>query len=287
MPLTASQSLAVIDAHHHFWQYSSEEYGWIDESMPILRRDYLPEHLAAEAKEAGVSGVVSVQARQSLEETRWLLGHARRSDLIRGVVGWAPLSDPRLEDHLAPLAADRKLVALRHVVQSEPDDDFILREDFNSGVRALRGFGLGYDILIFERHLPQTIRFVDRHPDQVFIVDHSAKPLIREGILSPWQENIVELARRPNVYCKISGLVTEADPARWTTRQLAPYIDTLLEAFGPRRLMFGSDWPVCLLGVTYGRWLAAVRSAISGLTREEQQRILAGTASEAYRLDRT
>jgi L-fuconolactonase len=256
----------------------------MDDSMAALRRDFLPHHLAAELGASNVAGAVSVQARQSLEETAWLLGFARSHHFILGVVGWAPLADPRLHEILAPLAADRKLVGVRHVIQGEPDDDFILREDFNAGIRALRPLGLRYDILILARHLPQTIRFVDRHPDQVFVLDHIAKPRIRERILSPWRENILELARRPNVYCKLSGLVTEADPADWTPAGLAPYIDTVLEAFGPRRLMFGSDWPVCLLGVTYSRWLAVVLEALSGLSVAERQRICSATAAEAYGL---
>jgi L-fuconolactonase len=283
IPATTPPS-GMIDAHQHFWRYSQAEYAWIDDSMETLRRDFLPENLAPELAACGVGGVVCVQARQSLEETAWLLGFARRHAFIRGVVGWVPLVDPRLPEIVAPLAEDRKLVGARHVVQGEPDDDFILREDFNAGIRALRPLSLRYDILVFERHLPQTIRFVDRHPDQVFVLDHIAKPRIRERILSPWRENIFELSKRPNVYCKLSGLVTEADPANWSPADLAPYIDTVLEAFGPRRLMFGSDWPVCLLGVTYSRWLSVVLGALSGLSAAEQQRICSATAIEAYGL---
>ncbi len=285
MTTPAISPFTAIDAHHHFWRYTPEEYGWIDDSMAILRRDFLPVDLAAELAPVGVEGVVSVQARQTLKETRWLLDHAARHDFIRGVVGWAPLVQPGIEEILAELAGNPKLVALRHVVQAEPDDSFILREDFNAGIRTLRQFGLGYDILIFEKHLPQTIRFVDRHPDQVFVVDHIAKPRIREGILSPWRENIRELAKRPQVYCKLSGLVTEADPANWSRSTLAPYIETVLEAFGPARLMFGSDWPVCLLGVTYAGWMELAREAVPALSPAEKARIFGGTAKEAYRLD--
>ena len=249
--------------------------------MGAFRRDFPPDDLATGLGACCVAGAMSVQARQNLEGTAWLLDFARRHAFIRGVVGWAPLADPRLPELLAPLAVVKKLVGVRHVIQGEPDDDFILREDFNAGIRALRPLGLRYDILVCERHLPQTIRFVDRHPDQVFILDHIAKPRIRERILSPWRENIFELSKRPNVYCKLSGLVTEADPANWSPADLAPYIDTVLEAFGPRRLMFGSDWPVCLLGVTYARWLSIVLVALSAT---EQQRICSATAAEAYGL---
>ena len=211
----------VIDAHHHFWQYDPAQYAWIDEAKSVLRRDFLPEHLAAEIAAAGVDGVVSVQARQTIEETGWLLDFADRNEFIRGVVGWAPLVSPRVADDLARLSDRKKLKAVRHVLQDEPDDDYMLRADFNDGIRGLAQFGLAYDILIYERQLPQAIQLVDRHPSQVFVLDHIAKPRIGEGLLSPWRENIRELARRQNVYCKISGMVTEADWQRWTPDAIA------------------------------------------------------------------
>lgn len=273
-----------VDAHHHFWKYDPVEYDWIDEKMRVIRRDFLADDLRKEITAAGVSGVVSVQARQSLEETRRLLELADRNDFIRGVVGWAPLVEPNVSDTLGELAENRKLRSMRHVLQGEPDPFYMLREDFNAGIRALKSFGLAYDILIFERHLPQTARFVDKHPDQVFIVDHSAKPRVGDREISPWRENMQELAKRPNVYCKISGLVTEADYSNWTEAQLQPYLDTVLSAFGPGRLMFGSDWPVCLVAVTYSRWISIVANAISALSVTEQERIWSGTALEAYRL---
>ena len=274
----------VIDSHHHFWQYDPLQYPWIDEAKSRLRRDFLPEHLAVEIAAAGVDGVVSVQARQTVEETRWLLDFAERNEFIRGVVGWAPLVSPRVAEELAPLAERTKLKAVRHVLQDEPDPDYMLRPDFDRGISELAPLGLVYDILIFERHLPQAIQLVDRHPAQVFVVDHVAKPRIGEGLLSPWRENIRELARRQNVYCKISGMVTEADWREWTPEQLRPYYDAVLEAFGPRRLMFGSDWPVCLLACDYRRWKDLVGYFIAELSPAEQKRILGETAIEAYRL---
>lgn len=272
----------TIDAHHHFWRYTTEEFGWIDEPMAAIRRDFLPEHLAAEIAAAKVDGVISVQARQSVVETEWLLELAARNEFIRGVVGWVELVSPRVRADLERLAVNPKLRSVRHVVQGEPDPGFILRPDFNNGIRELRNLDLRYDILIFERQLPQTIEFVDRHPEQVFILDHVAKPRIGANELSPWRENIRELARRPNVFCKISGMVTEADYRRWTAAQLRPYFETVLEAFGPRRLMFGSDWPVCLVACDYVRWAALVREWISPLSPAEQARILGETAAEAY-----
>ena len=273
-----------IDAHHHFWKYDPAEYAWIGEGMTAIRRDFLPADLQAEIEAAGIDGVVTVQARQTIAETRWLGELAGRHDFIRGYVGWVPLAAPSVEDDLARLAADGKLKGVRHVLQDEPDDDYALREDFNRGVAVLRRFGLVYDVLIFARHLPQAIGFVDRHPGQIFVVDHVAKPRIGQNVLSPWKERLSELARRENVYCKLSGMVTEADYRTWTPQQLRPYVDVVLEAFGPGRVMFGSDWPVCLLACEYGRWYGIVCDFVSSLSQAERERILGGTAVEAYGL---
>lgn len=273
-----------IDSHHHFWSYDPVEYGWIDDAMRVIRRDFLPEHLKAEIAAAGVEGVVSVQARQNLAETQWLLDFARQHDFIKGVVGWVELVSPKVSAELERFAANPKLKSVRHVIQGEPDDHFILRDDFNRGIRELRKFNLVYDILIFERHLPSTIQFVDAHPDQVFVLDHIAKPRIKANEFEPWNQNLRELAKRPNVYCKASGLVTEAEYATWSEAQVRRYFDAALEAFGPQRLMFGSDWPVCLVACGYARWHHLVSSWISKLSPTEQARILGGTAVEAYKL---
>jgi len=276
--------MPVIDAHHHFWRYNTQDFGWIDDAMRVIRRDFLPIDLEKEIRAAGVDGVVSVQARQSLEETHWLLELAGQNPFIRGVVGWAPLIAPDADKIVGELAANPKLRSLRHVLQGEPDERYMLRADFNRGLAALQLHNLAYDILIFERHLPQSIELVDRHPEQVFVLDHIAKPRIKENLLEPWRKNIFELAKRENVYCKISGLVTEADYVQWTEAQLQPYVDTVLEAFGPQRLMLGSDWPVSLVACDYSRWVNLVRSWIKKLSAAEQKRILGDTAIEAYRL---
>ncbi|MCW5983462.1 MAG: amidohydrolase family protein [Bryobacteraceae bacterium] len=273
-----------IDAHHHLWKYSAEEYPWIQAGMDALRRDFLVPDLVRVAAEAGIDATVAVQARQTLEETEWLLELASRHALIGGVVGWVPLTEPSAGADLERFARHPKLKGVRHVLHDEPDDSYMLRDDFNRGVSTLRDFGLVYDILIFERHLPQTIRFVDRHPQQVFILDHIAKPRIREGLLEPWRRLMFELARRPNVYCKLSGVATEAAWSRWTPEQLRPYIDMALEAFGPRRLMFGSDWPVVLLTGPYRRWAAVAEAALGSLSAAERERVMGGTALEVYRL---
>ncbi|MGA8026161.1 MAG: amidohydrolase family protein [Bryobacteraceae bacterium] len=273
-----------LDAHHHFWNYDPVEYPWIDDNMSVIRRDFLPADLQAEMAPAGVSGAISVQARQTLEETHRLLEFAGQNDFIRGVVGWAPLVEPNVGDTLAELASNLKLRAVRHVLQDELDPFYALREDFNAGIGALMPLNLAYDILIFGRHLPQTITFVDKHPNQTFVLDHLGKPRVRNGEISPWRENIRDLAMRENVYCKISGLATEANYSSWTEAQLRPYLDTVLAAFGPQRLMFGSDWPVCLVAISYSHWISIVSNAIRSLTQSEQQRIWSGTAAEAYRL---
>ncbi len=274
----------TIDAHHHLWKYSAAEYGWITPANKAIRRDFLPADLEPLMHHFGIEGTVAVQARSTVEETDWLLGLAEKHPLIRGVVGWFPLTEGAgVKRTLEQYAKRPKLRSVRHVVQDEADPRYILRPDFNDGVKALREFGLRYDILIFERHLPAAIEFVDRHPNQTFILDHVAKPRIKDKIISPWDRNMRELAKRQNVYCKLSGMVTEADP-HWTPEILQPYIDVALGAFGPRRLMYGSDWPVMLLASDYERWYRTVRAAIAKLSQTEQDRILGGTATEAYGL---
>ncbi len=273
----------TIDAHHHLWKYSAADYGWITPDMNVIRRDFLPEDLEPLMHHFGIEGTVAVQARQTMEETTWLLGLAEKHPLIRGVVGWVPLTEGSgVKRSLEHFAGNKKLRAVRHVVQDEPDPRYILRKDFNEGVSALREFGLRYDILIFERHLPAAIEFVDRHPNQTFVLDHVAKPRIKDKIIAPWDRNMRELAKRQNVYCKLSGMVTEADPQHWTSEGLQPYLDVALGAFGPRRLMYGSDWPVMLLAGDYELWYRTVKLAIAKLSQAEQDRIMGGTAAEAY-----
>ena len=274
----------MIDSHHHLWNYSAAEYGWISPEMKVIRRDFLPSDLEPILHHFGIEGSVAVQARQTLEETSWLLDLAAKNEFLRGVVGWVPLVDgDRVRPHLERFAKHPKFKGVRHVVQDEADPRYILRPDFNQGIRALLEFKLRYDVLIFERHLPAAIEFVDRHPKQIFILDHIAKPRIKEKILAPWDRNIRELAKRPNLYCKLSGMVTEAGP-QWTPKSLAPYIETVLNAFGPKRVMFGSDWPVMLLASDYERWFRTVSLAIARFSKTEQERIMGGTAVEAYGL---
>jgi L-fuconolactonase len=252
--------------------------------MSLLRRDFLIQDLMDAVEESDIEGVVTVQARQASAETRWLLDLARTHDVIRAVVGWVALTDPKVDRDLEHFSTYAKLKSVRHVLHDEPDDLYILRRRLQRGIKLLKDFDLRYDLLIFERHLPQTIQFVDRHPNQIFILDHIAKPRIREGMISPWRENLTEPARRENVFCKLSGLVTEANWQSWTEVDLDPYLQVVLTAFGATRVMFGSDWPVMLLGSPYKRWVDTVRRGISHLSEYEQERILGKTATEAYRL---
>ena len=279
-----AESLHVIDAHHHLWRYSEEQYPWISERMGILRRDYSIEEMKLLAYQHGIIGTIAVQARQSLEETEWLLSLAEQNSLIRGVVGWVPLIDPAIERCLEQFGGRPLLKGVRHVLHDELDDYYMMRSDFNHGIALLQEFDLIYDILIFEKHLPQTISFVDRHPNQIFVVDHIAKPRITSGEPSAWQANIEELAKRPNVYCKLSGIVTEANWDTWSLSELQPYFDCVLDAFGPARLMFGSDWPVVTLSSSYGRWLDVIKRVIANLSLEEQRSILLQTATAVYNL---
>jgi L-fuconolactonase len=270
-----------VDAHQHFWHYRPERDAWITEDMGVIRRDFLPGDLEGVLADAGLNASVAVQASQSLEETRFLLGLARDHDFVRGVVGWVDLLAPDLEPTLEALSEDPLLVGIRHVAQAEADD-WLAREDVAAGIRRLAGFGLTYDILVYHWQLPAAQTLVDRLPDQPFVVDHLAKPAIRDGALEPWATRMRELSRRPNVWCKLSGMVTEADWRSWTPDDLNPYIDVVLEAFGPERLMFGSDWPVCLLAAGYSDVVDVVEDAASTLAPTERDAIFGGTACRFY-----
>ncbi len=274
-----------IDAHHHLWRYAADQYPWMTKEMAALRRDFLVGDLASVARDSRISGTVVVQARQCLEETRWLSELAANSQLILGVVGWAPLTDAGVLPILESLAALPKVKAMRHVLHDEADDAYMLRDDFNRGVSCLRNLNLVYDLLVFERHLPNTIKFVDRHPGQVFVLDHIGKPQIRSKMLEPWKSNVRQLAQRDNVYCKISGMVTEADWKGWCDDDLRSYFDIVLEAFGADRLMFGSDWPVLTLAAPYNRWVNCVEFATARLTHDEQEKLWCRTAMNAYKLN--
>lgn len=274
-----------IDAHQHFWTYSRAKHGWITADMQALQGDFLPAELASILTVQGLHGTIAVQARQDVAETHWLLELAAANGFIRGVVGWAPLCSPGFMGHLEELLTRGHLKGLRHFIQSEPDDDFLEREDFNRGIAQLRRFELVYGILVVERQMEAARRFVDRHPDQKFVLDHLGKPRIREGLLDSWRREVLELARRPNVFCKLSGLVTEADWDAWHANDLRPYVEIALDAFGPSRLMFGSDWPVCLLACGYQEWRETLAGFLSQLSTDEQSWVWGRTAASVFALD--
>ena len=255
-----------LDAHQHFWRYSPERYPWIPKGS-ALAQDWLPADLAQLQAPLGIEGSIAVQAQQTVAETEWLLSLADQDPRVRGVVGWVDLQEDRVEDDLARLATHPRLVGVRHVVQDEPDDQFLLRPAFQRGIGRLRAFRLRYDILIYPRQLPAAIQLVRAFPEQPFVLDHIAKPFIRAGTLSPWREQIRELAVHPNVLCKVSGMVTEADHQNWKPDDFVPYLDVVFEAFGARRLMFGSDWPVCLLAGSYGRVVGLLEDYVRTRTR--------------------
>ena len=269
-----------IDAHQHFWIYDAAEYGWIDDSMTALRRNFLPSDLKPELERNGVQGCVAVQARQSLEETRWLLQLAEQSSFVLGVVGWVDLCAQDVREQLKSLAANPKLVGVRHIVQAEPDDRFLLRPDFMRGVAALEEFDLAYDVLIYTKHLPVAAEFVQKFPRQRFVLDHLAKPPIRDREVNLWEREIRGLSTFPNVFCKLSGLVTEADWTNWKADDLKPYLDVAFDVFGAERLMFGSDWPVCEVAASYRQVLDAFVAILGGTPDD----VFHDTAARTYGL---
>lgn len=273
-----------IDSHHHFWKYDPVTYSWMNEKMGVLKKDYQPEDLKAEINSSNIDGVISVQADQSMRETDDLLKHANEHSFIQGVVGWFPLAEPELEGLLERYTSNPWLKGVRHVVQDEPDDRFILGDAFNAGIRRLKPHNLVYDILIYERQLGASIEFVDRHPGQVFVLDHVAKPRIGDQVIEPWKTQMFDMAKRENVYCKLSGMVTEADWQSWTKEDIWPYIEIALEAFGPARMMLGSDWPVARLAVEYGDWMNLCRESISSFSETERALVEGEVAIRAYDL---
>jgi L-fuconolactonase len=273
-----------IDAHQHFWVYNPAEYEWIDESMAALRRNFLPEDLHLELQTAGFQGSIVVQARQTLEETRWLLELADISPSILGVVGWVDLCSPECRSQLKTLSRNPKLVGIRHIVQSEPDDRFLMRRDFLEGVAFLEQFDLAYDILIYTKHLPVAAEFVEQFPRHRFVLDHLAKPPIKIREIESWAVGIRHLAGFPNVFGKLSGLVTEADWRNWTQKDITPYLDVAFETFGASRLMIGCDWPVCLVAGSYSRTADVVKNYLSGHSAETRDAVLGGNAQRFWRL---
>ena len=270
-----------LDAHQHFWSYDAAQYPWIPPGSP-LHRSWLPDDLAALQKPLGFDGSIAVQARQVVAESDWLLGLADKHADVKGVVGWVDLRSDRVEADLERLARHPKFVGVRHVVQEEPDDAFMLGKDFQRGISKLAAFGLTYDILIYPKQLEAALRLAENFPAQPFVLDHIAKPFIKAGVSEPWATQLRRLAKLPNVHCKVSGLLTEADHQAWRPEQFRPYLDTVFEAFGPARLMYGSDWPVCLFAGSYEQAYRLVDDHARGLTDQQRAGLFGGNAAAFY-----
>lgn len=273
-----------IDAHQHFWKYNSQRDSWITDDMRVLRADFLPHHLAPLLQQEGFDGCVAVQADQSEEETAFLLQLAEENSFIKGVVGWVDLQSSKVEERLGHFAQAKKLKGLRHIVQAEADEQFMLRPAFMHGISLLQTFNFTYDILIYPAQLPSAEKLVAAFPHQKFIVDHLAKPIIKSGEVETWEKDLRRLAQHQNVYCKISGMVTEADWQHWNQAHFTPYLDVVTEAFGTHRLVYGSDWPVCLLAATYKQQLGIVQKYFQTFSAFEQAQIFGGNAQQFYQL---
>ncbi len=274
----------TIDSHQHFWKYNPEKHVWIDDTMASIRRDFLPSDLKTVYSENHIDGCVAVQADQTLEETDFLLDLARNTNFIKGIVGWADLRAENVEETLGKYASNEKLKGWRHIVQGEADPNFLLRPEFMRGISYLEKFGYTYDILVFPHQLGSVLQFVKHFPNQKFVIDHIAKPYIKDGFYEGWALLMEAIAQHENVYCKVSGMITEADYNSWTPEQIHPYLHHVLEVFGSDRLMFGSDWPVCLVAGNYGQVKAVVTDFISALGESDQNKIMGENALAFYRL---
>ena len=273
-----------IDAHQHFWHFDPVRDSWITKDMSALRRDFLPEELRTILGAQGIRGSVAVQADQSEEEPQFLLQLAERHPFILGVVGWVDLLAPNLAERLGRLSRADRFRGVRHIAQAEADD-WLAREDVGRGIGSLQNFGLTYDILIYPRQLPAALSLVERLPHQPFVLDHMAKPIIREGRMEPWATLMRELAHHPNVWCKVSGLVTEAKVGESLQEDIRPYLDVAFDAFGADRLMFGSDWPVCLLAASYEDVWRLLDSYANHLSTADREKLFGGNAAAFYGLE--
>ncbi|WPR71090.1 amidohydrolase family protein [Flavobacterium sp. NG2] len=274
----------AIDSHQHFWQYEPNKHDWIDDEMAVIRRDFMPDDLAIVYQENGIDGCVAVQADQTLAETDFLLELATKNDFIKGIVGWVDLRAANIDEVLALYSQYPKIKGFRHVVQGEPDHNFLLRPNFLRGIAALEKYNFTYDILIFPHQLGPALELVKRFPNQKFVIDHIAKPYIKDGFYEGWATLMLAIGKQKNVYCKLSGMTTEADYKSWTPEQIHPYMQLVLEAFGIDRILFGSDWPVCLVAGNYTQTKELVTQFIAPLSVEEQSKIMGQNAINFYNL---
>jgi L-fuconolactonase len=274
----------IIDSHQHFWIYEAEKHAWIDDDMKVIRKDFMPEDLKLVYKNNGIDGCVAVEADQTLAQTDFLLDLAEKNDFIKGVVGWADLRASNIDSVLKQYSQFPKLKGFRHVVQAEADHNFMLRPNFLNGIAALEKYNFTYDILIFPHQLGAALELVCRFPNQKFIIDHIAKPYIKDGFYDGWATLMKAIGDHKNVYCKLSGMTTEADYNNWTPVQIERYMQLVLDAFGANRILFGSDWPVCLVAGNYTKTKELVTNFIAKLSSEEQAAIMGGNAIKFYNL---
>ena len=284
MTTRPASSPTIIDTHQHFWDTERMHYAWMGEEQTVLTRTYLPSDLEPVLRANGVSSTVLVQAHSSVEEARWLLGLAEANDFIAGVVAWVDLTSPEVGAVLDELSTRPGLVGIRHQVHDEPDDAWLLRDDVVRGLREVSSRGLAYDLLLRPQHLKYVQPLADKIPDLRMVVDHIAKPLIASGLVESWAADIAAVAAIPGVYCKVSGMVTEADHASWTPDDLKPYVSHVVEHFGFDRLMYGSDWPVCLLAASYDQVMGAAVEVVAAASEADQAAFLSGNAVEFYGL---
>jgi len=274
----------VIDSHQHFWNYEPVKHAWIDDSMSAIRRNFTAQDLKKVYTENAIDGCIAVQADQTLAETNYLLKLSKKHNFIKGIVGWADLRTENIEAVLQQYSCYEKLKGFRHVVQGEADHNFLLRPNFLRGISKLETYNYAYDILIFPHQLCATLEFVKKFPNQKFVIDHIAKPYIKDGFYEGWKVLMTEIAKQENVYCKLSGMITEADYKSWTSTQIEPYMDVVLNAFGADRIMFGSDWPVCLVAGNYKEAKELVTNFIAKLSTSEQSAIMGENAIKFYNI---
>ena len=274
----------IIDAHQHLWKYDPVRDNWIEDSMEVLREDFLPKDLKPILDANGVAGCIAVQADQSEEETEFLLKCAQENPFLKGVVGWVDLMAGNVEERLANYSRNEYFKGVRHIVQAEKDD-FLLNKDFQNGVGKLSQYGLSYDLLIYPRQFPATLEMVEKFPNQIFVLDHIAKPSVSEKLDAEWVKNILLLSKHENVFCKISGMVTETKNFEWVKSDFTPYLASVVSAFGTDRLLYGSDWPVCLLAADYREVLGIIVDYFQNFSTLEKSKIFALNAIKAYNLD--
>jgi L-fuconolactonase len=274
----------VIDSHQHFWVYNEMKDAWITDEMKVIQRSFLPKDLQPVLQENKVGGCVAVQASQSEEETNFLLELAGENDFIKGVVGWVDLKDKNIEERLIYFSKEKKLSGFRHILQGEDVEEYLSNKDFLHGISLLGKYNYTYDILVYHRQLKYVDDFVRRFPNQRFVLDHLAKPDIKGHTISDWEKEITLIAKNENISCKISGMVTEADWENWDEKDFYPYIDVVMRNFGTDRVLFGSDWPVCLLGITYQKWLSVLNTYFTNYSSAEKENFFGKNAMKFYDL---